>query len=62
MAKEKDFGIFWVVLLAALFWVSVWKHEPILNWMRKVLIRTTGRTQSTGIGGHIAGPPRYPRS
>jgi hypothetical protein len=42
MAKAKDFGIFWVVLLAALFWVAVWKHEPILNWIHKVLTRANG--------------------
>ena len=42
MAKGKDFGIFWVVLLASLFWVLIWKHEPILNWMHKAWIKSIG--------------------
>jgi hypothetical protein len=36
MTHRRDLGIFWVVFLAAMFWISVWKHETLVAWIRKV--------------------------
>jgi hypothetical protein len=38
MTKKRDFGILWVVVVAAIFWVSVWQHEVIVAWMHKVWV------------------------
>jgi hypothetical protein len=42
MAELRDFGIAWMVLLAAIFWISVWNHQAILNWMGTVWMNAFG--------------------
>ena len=36
MAKPRDLQIFWVVLLAGGFWVSIWQHEMIAKLWKTV--------------------------
>jgi hypothetical protein len=35
MARKPDLGIFWVVLLAAVFWTAIWEHDKLVDLYRK---------------------------
>jgi hypothetical protein len=35
MARQTDLGIFWVVLLAAVFWTAIWEHDKLVDLYRK---------------------------
>jgi len=32
MAKNRDFQILWVVLIAAICWGALWEHEAVSVW------------------------------
>jgi hypothetical protein len=43
MAKRADLQIFWVIVIAGVFWVSIWKHEIVVDTAHKVLVFLTTR-------------------
>ncbi len=30
-----DTEIFWVVVLSLVFWIGIWKHELLMDWIRR---------------------------
>ena len=38
MARKADLQIFWIVLLAAIFWGAIWEHEKLYQLYRKTPI------------------------
>jgi hypothetical protein len=35
MARKPDLQIFWVVVLAVVFWTAIWEHEKLYELYRK---------------------------
>ncbi|HEX5432454.1 MAG TPA: hypothetical protein VFW83_10840 [Bryobacteraceae bacterium] len=35
MARKLDLGIFWVVVLAAVFWAGIWQHDRVASYVNK---------------------------
>ena len=38
MARKLDTQIFWTVCLAAVFWVGIWKHEVVEDWIHRASV------------------------
>jgi hypothetical protein len=43
MAQRPDREIFWVVVIAAIFWLGIWQHQAVVNTAHKALVFLTTR-------------------
>ncbi len=38
MGRKIDTQLFWIVFLAAAFWIGIWKHDVLLDWIHRASV------------------------
>jgi len=38
MARKIDTQLFWIVIFAVVFWIGVWKHDVLLDWIHRASV------------------------